>query len=649
MEYFGYAGGILHVDLTRGEIRKEPLDPALAAKFLGGWGINYRLIWDLLEPGTDPLSPENPLVLGAGPLVGTLAHTGNKIAGTTKFALPATEDGRHYVASAIAGTSRFGPMMKCAGYDHLVITGRAKSPVYLKIIDDDVEICDAGGLWGKTDVYEASERLQGKYPDSGVIAIGQAGENRVRFAMAMADKRRTLGRSGFGAVMGSKNLKAIVARGTRGVRIADRKRFLNKVQQLFPLNSAFSAAMADLGVHALWSGLVSVNMNPGLWSVYDWNEHYGIKKWYEVKKDVKACSACCSSCHTAYRIKNGEFEGLETESGHYLWPAVKGQHLGLTDQRETIKLLDMANRAGMCFATMGSLLDWVTRLHADGAIDDELAGGVSLGRDIHAYIRLTERIIAREGSLGDAMADGWFATSKHVGRDARTDYVQGFGIAKGTDCIYPARAAKLDPMRFTMGVTNPRGGHSPQGHSLSAIPFQPLETLKGDAASWGTPEEAVSRIFQPTPYYGAFNNGRLTRYVEDFYSLQSCLGTCTEQAIMGSVTIGDFAELYSAATGIEVDSEDLRKSAERVYNLYKMLNVREGFGRADDEAFPEVWLTPMETPDRREALTDYYRIRELTREDVFKLLDDYYDERGWDIARGVPAKEKLADLGLEDL
>jgi len=100
-------------------------------------------------------------------------------------------------------------------------------------------------------------------------------------------------------VMGSKNLKAIVARGTTGVRIADRKRFLNRVQQLFPLNSAFSGAMADLGVHVLWSGLVSVNMNPGLWSVYDWNEHYGIKKWYEVKKDVKACSACCSSCHTA--------------------------------------------------------------------------------------------------------------------------------------------------------------------------------------------------------------------------------------------------------------------------------------------------------------------------------------------------------------
>jgi hypothetical protein len=136
--------------------------------------------------------------------------------------------------------------------------------------------------------------------------------------------------------------------------------------------------------------------------------------------------------------------------------------------------------------------------------------------------------------------------------------------------------------------------------------------LKGDVVAWGTPEEAVTRIFQPTQHYGAFNCGRLTRYVEDFYSLQCCLGTCTEQAIMGAATIRDFAELYSAATGIEVAPDELRKSAERVYNLYKMLNVREGFGRVDDEAFPDVWLMPIDTPDRREALTDYYRMRELT-------------------------------------
>ncbi len=647
MESFGYAGGILHVDLTRGEIRKEPLDPALVEGFLGGWGINYRLIRDRLAPGTDPLSPENPIVLGAGPLVGTLAHTGNKIAGTTKFALPASEDGRHYVASAIAGTSRFGSMMKCAGYDHLIVTGRAKAPVYLKIADDDVEICDASGLWGKSDVYETSETLQGKYPDAGVIAIGRAGENRVRFAMAMADKRRTLGRSGFGAVMGSKNLKAVVARGTKGIKIADRKRFLKKVGRLYPLNSFLSRQMSDLGDHAGWASAVSMNMNPGLWSVFDWNERYGVGKWYEVKKNVKACSACNIACHVAYRIRDGEFAGLESETGHYMWPAIKGQYLGLTDHREAIKLLDMANRAGMCVITAGALVDWVTRLYADGAIDIGRTDGAPLGRDIHAYIRLTEKMINREGDLGKAMAEGWFALSRHVGRDARTDYTQGFGIAKGTDCIFPARTSKLDPQRFTMGVTNPRGGHSPQGNSLSSSPLLPLETLRKDALAWGTPEEAVARIFQPTPYYGAFNCGRLTRYVEDYYSLQCCLGTCSLQAILGLATIDDLAELYSAATGIETGPEELRRRAERVYNLYKMLNVREGFGRTDDEAFPEVWLTPIDTPDRREALTDYHRIRELTREDVLKLLDDYYEERGWDIKDGTPRSEKLAELGLE--
>jgi aldehyde:ferredoxin oxidoreductase len=648
MDFFGYAGGVLYVDLTRGEIRKEALDPALIEKFLGGWGINYKLMWDLLKPGTDPLSPENPIVLGAGPLVGTLAHTGNKIAGTTKFALPATEDGRHYVASGIAGTSRFGAMMKCAGYDHVVITGRAKGPAYLRIDDDNVELCDAGDLWGRTDVYEASEKLTGRHADSGVIAIGPAGENLVRFAMAVADKRRTLGRSGFGTVMGSKNLKAVVVRGTRGIKIADRKRLLKKVNELYPLNSFLSKQMADLGDHVGWASAVSINMNPGLWSVFDWDECYGVKKWYEVKKDVKGCSGCNIACHVAYEIRDGEFAGLQSETGHYMWPAVKGQYLGLRDHRESIKLLDMANRAGMCAITAGALVDWVSRLYADGAIDLTHTDGSPLGRDIHAYIRLTERMINREGDLGKAMADGWFAISRHVGKDAGTDYVQGFGIAKGTDCIFPARTSKLDPQRFTMGVTNPRGGHSPQGNSLSSSPLLPLETLRNDALAWGTPAEAVERIFQPVPYYGAFNCGRLTRHVEDFYSLQCCLGTCTLQAIAGLVSINDFAELYSAATGMETGPEELRRRSERVYNLYKLLNVREGFGRAEDAAFPEVWLTPIDTPDRREALTDYHRIRELTREDILKLLDDYYDERGWDPAKGTPSREKLTELGLEN-
>ena len=649
VEYFGYVGGVLYVDLSTGEIRKEALDMTLAERFLGGWGINYGLLWDLLKPGTDPLSPDNPIIIGAGPLVGTLAHMGNKIAGTTKFALPATEDGRHYVASGFSGSSRFGAMMKNAGYDHLIITGCASKPVYLKVMDSEVEICDAGDLWGKADAYETSERLWNRYPECGVIAIGKAGENLVRFAMAMTDKRSTLGRSGFGAVMGSKKLKAIVVRGSRGVRVADPKRFMKKVEQGYAKNSAFAKQTAEMGVNFMWAGVIVRNFNPGLWSIFDWNKRYGIEKCNEVKKDVKACANCYFSCHVAYEIKGGQFDGLQTETGHYLWPAVKGQCLELEDHRDAIKLLDMANRAGMCFVTMGALLDWITRLYTQGSINEGQTDGLALSRSIGSYISLTEKIIAREGLLGNAMADGWFAISKHVGRDARTDYVQGAGIAKGTDCIYSARMAKLDPMRFTMGVTSPRGAHNTPGASLSAAPLQSLEMLKRDARAWGTPEEAISRIFQFTPYYGAFNNGRLTKYVEDLYSVFCCLGICVGGAEFGLATAADLAELYSAATGIVIDTDELIKRAERVYNLYKLLNVREGFTRKEDAEFPEIWLTPIQTPDGREAMTDYYRIRELSREDILLLLNDYYDERGWDVEKGIPTREKLNELGLQDL
>lgn len=236
MEYFGYAGTIAYVDLTTGQVRKENLDLDCAKKFLGGAGLNLRLAYDLIKPGADPLSPDNPILIGAGPLVGTLAPGSGRFSGTTKFALPASQDNRFYVASANGGGRRLGLMLKCAGYDHLVITGRASRPVYLKIIDDDIEICDANDLWGKKDTYQTTDELVARYGRCGVIAIGKAGEKLVKFALAIVDKRSTLGRNGFGAVMGSKNLKAICVRGTKGVKIKDPKRFMKEVDRLYGIS-----------------------------------------------------------------------------------------------------------------------------------------------------------------------------------------------------------------------------------------------------------------------------------------------------------------------------------------------------------------------------------------------------------------------------
>ncbi len=645
--YFGYAGNILYVDLTNEVVKKEPLDHDLTDQFIGGWGINYRLIWDLLEPGTDPFSPGNPIIIGAGPLAGTV-FGGSKIQGTTKFAMPATEDGRFYVTSAISGSNRFGLMLKSAGYDHIVITGRAKRPVYLEVTDDSVAVRDASQLWGKKDIYEASDELSRLYPDCGVIAIGKAGENLVRSAMAITDKRMHFGRGGFGAVIGSKNLKAIVAHGVRGVPLFDTKKYMSVLNRIYQKTPKSAKERQQMGSHAGWNSMISVHMNPGLWSVFDWDKYYGIARFLEVKKDVRACTGCWFGCNVSYEIKDGEFAGTQTETGHFLWPAVFGQRLGLTDCREALKLLDVANRSGACISTMGSLIDWITGLYIEGLIDKKRTDGLDIKRDIKTYLNLAGKMINREGALGKAMADGWFSTSEHMGRDARTDYILGTGIAKGTDCIYPARMTKLDSMRFSMGLTNPRGGYSGQGNAITIIPFQSLEAIKQDAIARGTPDDAISRIFQPVEYYGSFNVGRLTKHAEDFCSLHNSLGTCVVSGRYGT-TIDDLVGLYSAATGIETNAQELMKRAERAQNLYKMLNVREGFTREEDAAFPDVWLVPINTPERKEALTDYHRIRELSREDILKLLDDYYDERGWDKRTGIPGKNKIRALGLEKL
>jgi aldehyde:ferredoxin oxidoreductase len=292
-------------------------------------------------------------------------------------------------------------------------------------------------------------------------------------------------------------------------------------------------------------------------------------------------------------------------------------------------------------------MDWVTKLYEKGDITTKETDGFALKRNFKTYLRLVHLISQGEG-LGKILAEGWFGTSKHLGRDARTDYFSGFGIAKGTDCIYPGRAAKLDPMRFTMGMTNPRGGYSAQGHSATVAPLQPVKRIEADARELGTPPGALARIFKATPEFGAFNAARLTKHVEDFYAIACSLGLCTIYATMGLINIRDCAELYSTATGLQTSPEEIKARGEMAYNLYKYLNVIEGFTRKDD-ACPEVWLKPLITPDGVEALTDYYRIKRLNREEVNSLLDEYYDERGWDVKTGGPTKSRLEEIGLAQL
>jgi aldehyde:ferredoxin oxidoreductase len=644
MEHKGYTGKILYVDLTTETVTEELFGPDLARKYLGGCGMNLRLACDLITPAADPLSPENPILIGAGTLIGP-APGAAKISCTTKLALPATADGRHYVATAMSGSRGFGHMMKRAGFDHIVITGRAGSPVYLEILDGEVKLRGAGSLWGKKDVYETTDALKEAYGRCGVVAIGRAGENLCRFSMAITDKKSTLGRSGVGAVMGSKKLKAIVVQGTREIEVGDRRRLkeaAHRVREKYRRDVKPMGDFSDLE----WNLMVMENMNPGVWSKSRWDDLYGEKKYKPIKENI-SCTACWIGCGDSLEIKEGPLAGASSRTGLYLWVGIIGQKLELEDQGAAVQLFGHMNRLGICAATASSMIDWITRRFEQGVITEEKTGGMVLRRDLDTYLKLTDVIADREG-FGDRLAEGWFEASRWVGRDAAEDYVEGSGIAKGTDCIYPARAARLDQQRFTMGVTSPRGGHSAQGASGASLPNTPIELLREECRLNGMSGEDMGRIFQPVPYYGDFNTARLTKHVEDFNFVLNALGVCFIWGGLHLYALEDLAELYSAATGIETTAEEMKRAGERIFNLYKLLNVREGFGRADD-AFPEVWLKPLETPDGVQTLKDYYGKKDITAEDLEHLLDDYYDERGWDIEKGVPTREKLADLGLDGI
>lgn len=641
----GYAGRILYIDLGDRKIAVKPLEETWVKDYIGGWGINYRLAYDLIKAGSDPFSPENPLILGLGPLVGTLYPGANKLMATCKMPMTASREGRHFVATSTAGSMRFGLMLKNAGYDHVVIQGRSETPVYLKIDDDEIEICDARELWGKRDIYQTSDELCERNEGFGTITIGAAGENKVRFALAIVDKTSHLGKSGLGAVMGSKNLKAIIARGSRGVKVADPERFHREVERVrnMPENNPVAKANREIGLHASWELIWVKNYHQSEeWSKKEWSRHYGMDSLPDVFKDIKACTSCPVGCRAHHLVKKGPYIGTETYTTHYIYAGLVGARFTIEDPGTAIKFVDACNRAGMCILNSMSMVDWVTRLYREGAITEKETGGIKLARDIESYLLLLDKIIHREG-IGNSMADGWFSLSNLVGRDASRDYLQQHGIVKGQESIYPPRAAKMDPMRITMAMTNPRGGHSPQGHSATAAPERPLRIIKRDAANTGISKEDLDKIFTEED----FDHARLTRHIEDAYSVYNCLSTCSVWATYGYTNVKTLAAVYSALTGIEISPEKLKEKGEKIINLYKLLNVREGFDRKDDIP-PEVLFKPIQTPDGEQRLTDYYRRKAYRREDLEKLLDDYYEDRGWDIKTGIPTKEKLNTLSLKE-
>ncbi|MFC1939366.1 aldehyde ferredoxin oxidoreductase C-terminal domain-containing protein [Chloroflexota bacterium] len=607
----GYAGSILYVDLTSGRTRKEPLAPELIRTLIGGWGINNKLAYDLMPRGVDPLSPENLIIIGAGPFAGTLVPGAAKILATTRFPV-------NGAFATAAGGGSFALMLKSAGYDHAVISGRAGKPVYLRIAEDEVELCDATKLWGK-DSFETIDTLRSRYEPCSVIPIGQAGENLVRMSITSVDKAGTLGRGGLPAVMGSKNLKAIVAQqGMVETTVAHR---LN-LQKL--VNSLYERVMK-------WPGQKFIVENGLMVPPPD------IAEFHRKTRKPLACPSCPLADKEVVTLCEGPYAGLQTYGPHVTINRFNAS--GSAEAYEqSIKYMDTLNRYGLCRMNFTSLLSTVVYLYREGVITKKDTGGIELKDDIDTALKLARMTAYREG-FGDVLAEGLVGAARRIGRGAE-EHIEH---VKGQAIVYDPRLRSLGTMEFEQ-VTTPRGAHVAAAGSPSYEPGRPPTDFMRHGERMGIPEEALKRVVGPT----SFNPGRYSRYSEDWYSLFNCLSLCNRAQVNRFYHVKTIADLYSAVTGINLTTAQLMEVSERAWTIGKLLNVREGFNRKDDKA-PEAWFKPLVQEGKEYCITDYHDDSVLTREDVERILDDYYDERGYDKASGIPTRKKLKELGLEGM
>lgn len=614
---------LLSLDLTCRAHEAVELPDRLTQDYLGGGAVGWRLAYEAIGP-FDAYDPRNPVFLSAGALVGTAAPGAAKVSGTTRFPTLATKDGRQFVGSSVSGGRDFGPMMRAAGWSHLLIRGRADTPVYLLVEDDRVSVLPADDLWGRLDADETARTLKERHgAEAGVLCIGPAGENLVRFALAFLDFSNSLGRSGLGAVLGSKNLKAVVVKGTGGVRPADAKRFMTAADRVRERAAAWPGRVnwSKLGMGAGWP-IFKYTQYPGRWPRQVWDQFYGEDKRRPAVDKILGCSACVIGCRIKWRIPDGPYAGETGAGSPFGKSATSGQLLDITDQSQMLHLVALANRAGLCFYTLTRMTDWLTSLYRDGVITASDTDGLVLGRDYETYLTLLDLTVKRKG-LGALMAEGWLGVAEALSIDPQEYWYAG--ISKGVDFIYDARAANLHPLMFAF-VTNPRPHHGGL-HSLTTGRNQTPAAVKGQLAEWGVPDEALTRVFTPSSYNGSFSVGRYTRWMEDAMAVRNALGVCSMYSAFGLESMKDLAEMLSALRGSpEYGPADLLAAGSRAFEVKRALAARAGF-TAQDDRVPQLWLRPMVSPEGVKKTMDYYGQVEITKDGFEKTLGDYYDER----------------------
>jgi aldehyde:ferredoxin oxidoreductase len=620
---------ILNVDLTSRKVWREPVPAEDAADYIGGRGINAKILYERVPKGLDPMSPDNLLIFGTGALNGTLAPCSGRMTVTTKS--PATG---LYLKSSSGG--HLGAEMKRAGVDYLVISGASKTPVYLWIKDQEVEIRPAEHLWG-LGTRETDTRLKEELGDRKVqtAVIGQAGENRVLCANINISRHNFASRGGTGTVMGAKGLKAVAVRGGHKIRVEDEPAFKELSQQIRRDIAADGTANA-LHMYGT-SGFVEGMDMAGMLGSRNFSQagiegakRLGSQHVEEIGyfKGRKSCHSCPLGCHRLVRFDSEEYGAVDDVGPELESVMSLGAQCGTTETEAVLMANYLCNDFGMDVISVGHLIAWAMETREKGLIDPQDLDGLDLAfGDAHSELEMIRRIALRQGWIGDLLADGLAHAAETVGEESWKWAIECKGLEQSA-C--DTRAAKGYALAFAL---NPRG----PDHLTTQI-----------MAEFGMSEEAkvlIKNIAGDENLAVPFTTEKRAEIVvwhENLYAMNDCLGICTFVS-SASFVVGFpyMAGLYALAMGTDATEESLSEAGRRIVTLERMFNVREGYTREKD-------VLPYRMMN--EAVSGGPMAGHVTPADELrKMLNEYFELTAWDPETGIPTGRSLERLNLREV
>jgi len=627
---------IAYIDLTTGDIKTKPIPIEIRKKFLGGRGLDAYLLYNHTEKGCDPVGPDNTLMVSGGTLTATCASA------TARTHVMAKSPLTGLLGSANMG-GFFAPEMAWAGFHHLVIKGKAQHPVYIYIHNGEIEIRDARDIWGLT-VPEAQWAIRKDLGDHEVksMVCGPAGENLVAFANVMTGIKNSGGRTGMGCVMGSKNLKAIAARGTMDIRIAHpvealefNKRFIDQIT-----SAKVNQTQGKIGTPFIWGATNSwggIRCRNFQYNQCEYADDIEPERIDEICEEtmgpyhMTGCFGCQVHCRAQYKIPDGPYAGKYDEGPEY---TSQGAFGGETDTPRATTVLTgnhLVDQYGMDNLDTGSIISWAMELYELGIITDKETDGLDLsfGND-EAVIEMIDRICYRKGWLGDTLANGGIKASQIIGKNS-FDYliqVKGMSNLHSDERATPAASRGSDHLR-----------------SRPAIDLYHL------------PEEVLRKIYSsPVPYDGPLSSEH-TEYIgkpwqvywqENCYMAVDCIGICKYHTTFLGATLPNFEDWSKVLyynTGLEMSPEDIWQVARRCNMIERLFNIREGLTRNDLVKGDMLNHRYFDEPTRRGAPDVVGKV--IEKDKFIKMIDEFYEHKGLD-KEGQPKAETLKELGIEN-